>query len=239
MAAVAAAESPGKLVRSLHMAFVAEGRPDEPVRYRVETVRDGRSFATRVVHCAQGDRELAVAVVSLHAGDAGLEHQAPPPAGVESPESLAALRPKGALPFELRLAGGAPLDALESQDVGPPELAVWMRLPRALSSPDAAAHQALLAYGSDGTMLAVATRPHAGIAYGSPALAATAVTTHTISFHRPFYVDDWLLFWQQSPVAAGGRAYIRGDWFTAGGQLVASCAQEVLLRLAPGAGDHG
>jgi acyl-CoA thioesterase-2 len=230
-AAIGGPAPTGKSVRSLHMAFVAEGSPDEDLHYGVSTVREGRSFATRVVYCRQGDRELAVAIVSLHAGEAGLEHQSPAPLSVPGPEACDLAPPRGALPFELRVAGGP---ALDSSDVGPPELAVWMRPPRPVSPDDPVVHQALLAYCSDGTMMSAAMRPHPGIGFGSPELATTAVTTHTISFHRPFSVDDWLLFWQQSPVAGGGRAYIRGDWFTARGDLVASCAQEVLLRLAGG-----
>jgi acyl-CoA thioesterase-2 len=110
-----------------------------------------------------------------------------------------------------------------------------MRAPRAPRD-DASqlAHQELLAYASDVTMMATAMRPHAGIGFGSSALTASAVTSHTVSFHRPIRVHDWLLFVQQSPSAAGGRAYIRGDVFDETGAVVASCAQEVLIRVSDG-----
>jgi acyl-CoA thioesterase-2 len=227
---------PGKSVRSLHMSFVAEGAPGEDVMLEVSPVGEGRTFATCLVHCSQGARELAVAVVSLHAGEEGLDHQSRPPAGVPPPDRLLPVPDGGALPFELRLAGGP---ALGSWDAGPPELAVWMRPPRPLALSDLLMHQALLAYCSDGTMMAAAMRPHPGVGFGSPSLSATAVTTHTVSFHRTLSVDGWLLFAQESPVAAGGRAYVRGDWFTLDGDLVASCAQEIMLRLAaPAAHAH-
>jgi acyl-CoA thioesterase-2 len=108
-----------------------------------------------------------------------------------------------------------------------------MRAPRApKAGADQLAHQELLAYASDLTMMVAAMRPHEGVGFGSPAVEASAVTSHTISFHRPVRVDDWLLFVQESPAAADGRAYIRGDWFDESGAVVASCAQEILIRLA-------
>jgi acyl-CoA thioesterase-2 len=133
------------------------------------------------------------------------------------------------LPGEGRPPAAPVLDGLA---VGPPELAVWMRSPRPpRHDAGGGGHQALLAYASDLTMMVAAMRPHAGVGYGSDALQASAVTTHTISFHRPVRVDEWLLFAQESPAAAGGRAYIRGDFFDERGSVVASCAQEILIRV--------
>ncbi|MGO8875162.1 MAG: acyl-CoA thioesterase [Acidimicrobiales bacterium] len=282
--AIAAVRSPGKVVRSLHLVFIAEGRPDTAVSWSVDALQDGRTFATRSVVALQGERVLATGLVSLHAPDASghrLEHSiappiVPPPAGIAAIPQLGALafetrpvlldealvrgplppvgHPHGHLlePFWLRLGyasvpkpqpetppapGDAPAPpptpSLDGLAVGPPELAVWMRSPRPLrEAADQLSHQALLAYASDVTMMVAAMRPHAGVGFGSPAVEASAVTTHTISFHRPFRVDEWLLFVQESPAAAGGRAYVRGDWFDEGGEVVASCAQEILIRLA-------
>lgn len=217
---------PEMTARSIHIVFVAEGRPHEPVVWAVEAVHDGRSFATRIVRASQGARPLAVAVVSMHADEAGLEHQSAPP-DCGPPEGLLPLAPAGAMPLEMRVAGDV---ALDGSDFGPAELAVFMRPRRPLASDDPLSHQALLAYCSDATMMAVAMRPHPGVGFGSAALAATAVTSHTVSFHRPFRVEGFMLFAQQSPVAAGARAYTRGDWFDAAGSLVASCAQESVIR---------
>jgi acyl-CoA thioesterase-2 len=282
--AIAAAGAAGKVVRSLHLVFIAEGRPDTPVSWSVEALQDGRTFATRSVVALQGERLLASGLVSLHAPDGSglrLEHSIAPPA-VPPPAETAAVAQLGAMAFETRpvlldgplaraplptvgsppghpvepfwlrfgyryvpkrqpetpaASGDAPAapppPALDGLAVGPPELAVWMRSPRPpRDAADQVSHQALLAYASDVTMMVAAMRPHAGVGFGSPAVEASAVTSHTISFHRPFRVDEWLLFVQESPAAAGGRAYIRGDWFDEGGEVVASCAQEILIRLA-------
>jgi acyl-CoA thioesterase-2 len=240
--AIAAARTPGKVVRSLHLVFLAEGSPAEPVAWSVEDLHDGRTFATRSVVAMQGERLLASGLVSLHDPDTGrlsLDHSIAPPV-VPPPSGVPAIGQLGAMAFDTRpVAIGSPghdvagtrvtLDGLE---IGPPELAVWMRAPRPLrGGGDQVLHQELLAYASDLTMMVAAMRPHAGVGYGSPLVGASAVTSHTISFHRPVAVDDWLLFVQESPAAAGGRAYIRGDWFDESGSVVASCAQEVLIRI--------
>jgi len=242
--ACAVAASPdvsSKVVRSVHLAFTAEGRPDLAADWSVEAVQDGSTFATRSVSVRQGERVLAAGVVSLHIPDTGpevLAHSARPP-GVPPAAALASMPQSGAMAMEVRCE-----QALDGLAVGPAELNVWMRAhrpPRPARSPEGQASaaaeliasQQLLAYSSDLTMMVAAMRPHDGIGYGSPSVLASAVTSHTISFHQPFAVDDWLLFAQSSPVAAGGRAYIRGDWFTAAGALVASCAQEVLIRAVP------
>jgi acyl-CoA thioesterase-2 len=299
--AIAVARTPGKVVRSLHLVFLAEGRPELPVTWSVEPLHDGRTFATRSVAALQGERLLATGLVSLHVRDVGgrlLEHSLAPPI-VLAPSAVGALGQLGALAFETRpvlspdplrrgspgeagagagagagvgpgpdgggafwMVGGdlcvptnhperagdsprvgpgaagpseptpAPAATLDGLGVGPPELAVWMRSPRApRHADDQVAHQALLAYASDLTMMVAAMRPHAGVGYGSDVVEASAVTSHTISFHRPVRVDEWLLFVQESPAAAGGRAYIRGDVFDETGAVVASCAQEVLIRV--------
>jgi acyl-CoA thioesterase-2 len=225
IAAVAAA--PAFEPRSMHMVFLAEGRPGEPVAWAADVVRSGRTFTTVRLDAEQPGRHLATAIASLHRPEHGFEHAVAAPA-VAPPDGLRAIPPAGAVPCEMRVDGDVRLDGGE---VGPPELAVWMRPPR---PPAAGLHGALLAWCSDATMMVAALRPH-GVPMLSPELAATSVTSHAISFHRRFAFDDWLLFAQQSPAAAGGRAYVRGDWFAAG-VLVASCAQEVLIRPAPAGG---
>jgi acyl-CoA thioesterase-2 len=249
-AAVIGGGDTGKLVRSLHLVFTAEGRLEAPVDWSVEALHEGRTFATRSVIARQAGRVLATGIASLHvpdgldaAGGRVLDHSVAPPSVAAPPES-APVSPLGAMIFETRPVplgkpGASRAPALDGLAVGPPELAVWMRAPRAPGHVEGSVpqlrHQQLLAYASDLTMMAAAMRPHAGVGFGAPDVAASAVTSHTISFHRRIRVDDWLLFVQQSPVAAGGRAYIRGDVFDASGVVVASCAQEVLIRVAAGA----
>jgi acyl-CoA thioesterase II len=272
-----------KIVRSLHLVFTAEGKPDTPVEWTVDVVHEGRTFASRSVTARQGPRVLATGVVSLHvpdvaagAGGRMLEHSIAVPL-VPAPAEAPAIHPLGAMAFETRpvplrrpaakaepmcdapttptvasdaepIGDAAPAvpvvdpeavaPALDGLVVGPPELAVWMRAPRAPRSgagdTGQVAHQELLAYASDVTMMVAAMRPHNGVGFGSAAVTASAVTSHTISFHRAVRVDDWLLFVQESPAAAGGRAYIRGDVFDESGVVVASCAQEVLIRVVAG-----
>jgi acyl-CoA thioesterase-2 len=232
-----AALTPCRPVRSLHLVFVAEGRPDVPVSWSVSALHDGRTFATRSVVASQGNRMLASGLVSLHVPDVGgrlLEHSICP-VGVPLPHEVAAAGQFGAMAFETRpVLPAEPFapPALDGLALGPPELAVWMRAPRPpREATDQLRHQELLAYATDTTMMVAAMRPHEGVGFGATTVTASAVTSHTISFHRRIRVDDWLLFVQQSPAAAGGRAYIRGDVFDQSGTVVASCAQEVLIRV--------
>jgi len=225
---VAAATTEGKVPKSLHLLFLAEGRPGTPVCWSVDELHSGRSFASRALTACQGDRMLVAGLASMHATEPGLEYQEPPP-DVQQPEELKPIAPTGAMPLEMRVDGDA---ALDSDAVGAPCLSVWMRVPSDHLPGSPLVQQQLLAYCSDATMMAAAMRPHPGVGFGSPAIVASAVTSHTISFHRPVALDDWMLFVQHSPVASGGRAYIRGDWFQAGGLLVASCAQEAMIRVA-------
>jgi acyl-CoA thioesterase-2 len=208
---------------------------------------------------ATGVVSLHVPDVAAGNGARVLEHSIAVPF-VPAPAEVPAIDPLGAMALEARpvslrqpIAPAEPAEpvaaapaasvvgheatalALDGLAVGPPELAVWMRAPRAPRSgagpAGQIAHQELLAYASDITMMAAAMRPHAGVGFGSADVTASAVTSHTISFHRAVRVDEWLLFVQESPAAAGGRAYIRGGVFDESGAVVASCAQEVLIRV--------
>ena len=227
-ASLAGSEAEAMTPRSLHLVFTSEGRPDGPVRWTVDPVHTGRTFATRSVSALQGDRLLVTGLVSLHSDEEGLDHQDPAPE-VAAPESLAPVAPSGAMPLEMRVVGDVRLDG---DEVGPPELDVWMRTPRPVGDGAPLAQQQLLAYCSDATMMAAAMRPHEGLGFGSSLLKASAVTSQTVSFHRPFVFSDWLLFAQRSPSAFRARAYIQGDWYDSGGALVASSAQEALIRTA-------
>lgn len=220
------ADPRGMTPRSIHAVFTAEGRPGSAVGWSVARPHEGRSFATRVVTGRQGERSLVSALVSMHVAEAGLEHQIEMPE-VPGPDGLATVSTVRTMPVEMRVVGDVPLDAAA---LGAPEISVWTHLTRPLGPRPRLAHQALLAYCSDGIMLVAALRPHQGIGFGSPGVVATAVTSHTVSFHRPFSFDSWMLFVVSAPSASGARAYMRGDWFTNDGVLVASCSQEAVVR---------
>ncbi|TDD91816.1 acyl-CoA thioesterase II [Actinomadura darangshiensis] len=211
---------PGKSVKSLHAQFPREGRPEEPVRYEVERHREGGTFATLTSRALQSPGVIATASVSLHAAEEGPDHQTVPKAPpLLRPEHEARI---DLLPWQTRASAD-----LDSATSGPPELDLWMRIPE--TAPEHAT--ALTAYATDLTLIGTALRPVEGIGQRDAGTAFTsAVTSHTLWFHRPFRTGDWLLFRQHSPLTAHGRCFGRGDVLTEDGSLVASYAQEALLR---------
>ncbi|MFP6640346.1 MAG: acyl-CoA thioesterase domain-containing protein [Myxococcota bacterium] len=224
--AVATAAGEGKSVKSLHAVFPAEGDLAHPVEYTVRRLRSGRSFGSFGLEAEQSERgSILSASLSLHALEDGFSHQVDAP-DVGGPENAVAVD-LSMIPWETRVVDGVDL---ESRDVGPPEYSFWMKTPPL--SDGGAHHQGLLAHATDLTAIGTSLRPHSGIGESdAPDRIQTAVTSHTLWFHRPLRVDDWLLIHQHSPVAAGARGFATGHVFTAAGQLVASFAQESLLRL--------
>ena len=221
---IASETATSKAVKSLHATFPGQGDLAEPVEYRALRQREGRTFAHRLVIGEQGGEAIVVANVSLHAEEDGLFHQAPAPA-LGSPDEAVAMQ-LSMIPWETRVVGGVDLAA---PDEGPPHYAFWMRTPAFEGGP--AAHQALLAHATDLSPIGTSLRPHAGLGEDdSPERIQTAVTSHTLWFHRPLRVDDWLLVSQESPVVAGGRGFAQGHVHTRAGDLVASFAQESMLR---------
>ena len=218
---VAAATTPDKSVKSLHVAFPREGRADEPVMYDVTRHHEGRSFGTLSITATQAKGPIGVASVSMHAPENGPDRQSVESVGeLPGPEHQAAL---GLIPWETRS-----FDDLNATTTGPPEFELWMRTP----SVDPELAPALLAYATDLTLIGTALRPHDGLSQlGNGTQFTSAVTSHTIWFHRPFSSDRWLLLRQHSPLLARGRSFGRGDVLTAEGVLVASYAQESLLRI--------
>jgi acyl-CoA thioesterase-2 len=215
--------SPDKVVKSLHILFPREGDTGQPMRYAVQKLQEGRTFGTTEVVATQDGKTICAALLSMHAPEAGLERSdAPPAAGgpVEGARDLGDM-----VPWDTSIVDGVRLDDLAA---GPPALRWWMRTPPL--GDGAALHQALLAHATDLTLIGTALRPFEGISQAQSTVSLhTAVTSHTLWFHRPFRVDDWLLVAQHSPVVAGARSYGRGDVF-AGGQIVASFAQEAMVR---------
>jgi acyl-CoA thioesterase II len=211
---------PGKSIKSLHAQFPREGTAAEPVRYEVARHSDGRTFASLIIIARQSKGVIGTASVSMHAHEEGRCVQTVAPV-TDGPEDSAIVE-IGMLPFETRTS--VDLDTLE---VAEPEFSLWWRTPEAGEG----TAQALAAYATDLTLIGTALRPLQGVTQADAQKAfASAVTAHTIWFHRPLRTDDWLLLRQHSPILAHARSFGRGDILTADGTLVASYAQEALVR---------
>lgn len=221
--------SPEKSVKSLTILFPREGDTSKPMRYRVTKHQDGRTFGSTEILATQDEKVIAVAVLSLHVDEEGLHRSdAPPDAGEPG---FATVRDDPMIPWEVRAVGGVDL---ADRSAGPPRLELWMRAP---SLPDdRAVHQSLLAHATDLTVIGTALRPFEGMSQADSTVTLhTAVTSHSLWFHQPFRLDEWLLLAQHSPVVANGRGFGRGDVFRADGELVASFAQESMIReIQPG-----
>jgi acyl-CoA thioesterase II len=229
-----------RVAHSLHGYFILPGDLAAPIVYFVDRLRDGKSFTTRRVTAIQHGHAVFNMSASFHRREDGVEHQAempdvPGPDGLES--ELSRIR-AGAhmIPEHVRpvLTQDRPVDFrpidLDPFDETPraAERTMWIRAIGSMPD-DTLSHQAVLAYASDYGLLATAVQPH-GMSIRNPQLQA-ATLDHAIWFHRPFRVDEWLLYSMDSPAAAGARGFARGSVFTTRGQLVASIAQEGLIRV--------
>lgn len=220
----ASAASPGKSVKSLTVLFPREGDTSKPMRYRVDRLQDGRTFGTTQITATQDDKVISAAIVSMHGEEDGL-HRSDAPPEVGGPDA-ATVVDMPMVPWEVRVVDGVDLAA---RDAGPPRFEMWMRAP-ALGD-QRAVHQALLAHATDLTLIGTALRPFEGVSQADSTVTLhTAVTSHSLWFHQPFRLDDWLLIAQHSPVVANGRAFGRGEVFSAAGEVVASFAQESMIR---------
>ena len=236
----AAATVEGRVVHSLHAYFLRRGDCNAPIVYQVDRSLDGHSFANRRVVAIQHGQQIFTMAASFQASEAGFDHQiAMPP--VPPPESLADTSgPPGALlarlpervrrffeqprPFEFRMVQS--IDYLHPQRA-PPERQIWFRAVDALGD-DEMLHRRLLAYVSDFFLLDTATLPH-GSSFLKPTLVMASID-HALWFHRALRVDDWLLYAMESPSASGARGFARASVFARDGRLVASAAQEGLVR---------
>jgi acyl-CoA thioesterase II len=230
----------GRTVHSLHAYFLRRGDFNAPIVYQVDRSRDGGSFSSRRVVAIQHGAQILHMAASYQEPEAGLIHQLPM-LDVPAPESLPDL---GALiekygaplppvvsrfvgshsPFEFRSV--QPIDFVNPKP-GPPRQDFWFRTVDRLGD-DMRLHSCLLAYVSDYHLLATAMRPH-GLTLASPNMVVASID-HAMWFHRPARVDEWLLCSIESPVAAGARGFARASLFTRDGTLVASTAQEGLIR---------
>lgn len=211
---------PDKTVKSQHAVFTREGQAAEPIRYRAVRHHEGRSFATVSITARQRRGVVATSSICMHTQEEGPQTQCVDEVpAVFGPENQVRL---DLIPWEVR----ATVD-LNATTVGPPHFEAWMRTPAV--DPDLA--PALAAYGTDLTLIGTALRPMDGVSQrGNGTWFTSAVTSHTIWFHRPFRTDAWFLLRQHSPLLAHGRSFGRGDILTEDGALVASYAQEALLR---------
>jgi acyl-CoA thioesterase-2 len=227
-------------VHSMHAYFLLPGE-HAPIEYSVDRVRDGRSFTTRHVVARQQERIIFEMSASFQTVDDGVDHQLAMPA-VEGPEGLVSeldqrLALGDRLPERWRIKGLEPhgieyrrveADDLLTPVVRPSESAIWMRAIAPLPD-DPVVHRALLAYASDHGLLRAAMLPH-GLSFMSGQVRPASLD-HAMWFHRDFRMDDWLLYVLDSPSASGARGLCRGSLFTRDGRLVASTAQEGMLRI--------
>jgi acyl-CoA thioesterase II len=230
-----------RTAHSLHGYFILPGDIESPIVYFVDRTRDGKSFATRSVTGIQNGSAIFHMAVSFHVREDGPEHQLPMP-DVPGPEELPreldlVRQVADRIPERLRqiYTQDRPLDfrPVAPNDFFRPEKReavkhVWFRADGTLGD-DVLSHQAVLAYASDYGLLGTALLPH-GLTFQMPHLQAASLD-HALWFHHPFRVDEWLLFSTDSPSMGGARAFARGSIFTRDGRLVASVAQEGLLRL--------
>jgi acyl-CoA thioesterase-2 len=225
---------------SLHAYFLLPGDPKVPLVYEVERIRDGRSFATRRVVAIQHGRAIFTMAVSFHADEPGLSHQAampdvPPPDELpDEAEMRARVLPmmpepvrryyERERPIELR---PVEFDRYLGRKIEDARCHVWIRATGRLPD-DPAIHQCVLAYASDMMLLDSAMLPHGRTVFEKEIMGASL--DHALWLHRPFRADDWLLYAQDSPNMSGARGFARGLIFTRDGTLVASVAQEGMLR---------
>lgn len=224
-------------IHSLHGYFMRPGDDTKPIRFAVERMRDGRSFSTRRVHAIQDGLPILSMITSFQEQADGLDHQDPMPQ-VPGADTLPSLQDLfGAVdhpaarhllnrPVEHRHVEG---DVFAAPG---PELAahqsVWLKAIGELPD-DPLVHAAVLAYASDYTLLESVIRRH-GLAWSDRRLRPASLD-HAMWFHRPVDVDDWILYTQESPSASGGRGLGIGRMFSADGTLVATVAQEGMVRV--------
>jgi acyl-CoA thioesterase II len=225
---------------SLHAYFLLPGDPAVPIIYEVDRIRDGRSFTTRRVLAIQHGRAIFAMTISFHVEEPGLAHQFPMPE-VPKPEDLpseadikAGVLPMMPDPVRAYYEKERPIELKPveferylSRDPREPKFNVWIRATGRLPD-DPAIHQCVLAYASDMTLLDSSLVAHGRTVFERSIQAASV--DHALWFHRPFRADEWLLYSQDSPSAAGALGFSRGLIFTRDGTLIASVAQEGLIR---------
>ncbi|MEU1823140.1 acyl-CoA thioesterase domain-containing protein [Streptomyces abikoensis] len=250
LAAAGRTVAEGMPVHSVHCSFVRPAVPAVPFGHRVERVKDSTAFALRRVRADQRGREVFAMTASFHRPEPGLDHQDPMPS-VPGPEELPTyeerlttafgevMQPLG-MPYDLRFVGPLSFDAEKDPALVSPSTLVWVRARGELPDVAGAGHErllhaCLLVYVCDVTMLETVVVRH-GVSWFH---ASARSVDYTVWIHRPFRADDWLLCAHRTPVASGGRGLVLGSVFTRDGTLVATLAQEGLLRVAAERGAAG
>lgn len=237
-AAIRTVEGEDRAAHSMHAYFLRPGNPAKQIVYDVDPIRDGRSFTTRRVVAKQDGVAIFNTAISFHRMEPGLSHQAEPPS-VTPPEELESdydywVKLAKKHPDKIDKPSLNPLERkpVERRDILNPEPRepvnhVWFKALGDLGD-DIARHQTLLAYMSDFALLSTALYPHPYSGFSDGVQSASL--DHALWFHRPFRADDYLLYSTDSPSAEFARGFSRGSFYTRDGILVASSAQESLLR---------
>ncbi|HHX8939909.1 TPA: acyl-CoA thioesterase II [Yersinia enterocolitica] len=230
-----------RVVHSFHSYFLRPGDSSKPIIYDVETLRDGNSFSARRVSAIQNGKPIFYMTASFQSQEEGFEHQntmpdVPPPEGLMSETDIARkfahlipekVRDKfiGHQPIEMRpVKFHNPLQGSTAE----PNRYVWFKANGEMPD-DLRVHQYLLGYASDFNFLPTALQPH-GIGFLEPGVQIATID-HSMWLHRPFRLDDWLLYAVESTSASGARGFVRGQIYNREGVLVASTVQEGVIRL--------
>ena len=226
--ALGAATTEGKVVKSLSCLFPREGSTTQPLEFGVEETQTGRTFAVRRIRASQQGKTIFAALLSMHAPEleSPFEHQDPAPAVGDPSEAVN--QDMTMIPWATRVVGDIDL---RDGAAGPADYAFWTRVEDRLLGDGPAVHQALLAHATDLTIVGTVLLPVEGVSQADSYRSLhTAVTSHTVWFHRPFRLDEWCLIVQHSPTLARARGFGQGHAFDADGALVASFAQECMIR---------
>ncbi|MCY0903918.1 acyl-CoA thioesterase [Arthrobacter sp. H14-L1] len=226
-------------VHSMHGYFLRPGDANQPITFGVQRLRDGRSFSARRTHAYQNGVPILSMIASFQIPDTGIEHQDAMPLDVPDPETLpSAADLLGGIdhPVAQSWAFGRPFDIrhiesdiyLKVDDNRAARQGVWIKTIGAMPD-EPNLHRAALAYASDYTLLEPSLRRH-GISWITKGLSIASLD-HAMWWHRPVRVDEWLLYLTESPSASGARGLNTGKIFNRAGQLVASVAQEGMIRL--------
>jgi acyl-CoA thioesterase-2 len=226
---------PDRAPHSLHGYFLRPGDVRKPLTFSVDRIHDGRSFSRRRIQAFQDGEPIFSGIASFQDEDPGLEHELPMP-HVPGPEELTGPadivtdRPEASLliranPIEVRHVGSDIYLSVEERE---PRQAVWTRLRRPIGD-DPVLHRAALAYLTDFTIQESVLRAH-GVPWATPGIR-TASLDHAIWWHRFGRADEWMLYVQESPSARGGRGLAQGRLYARDGRLLATVAQEIMLRV--------
>lgn len=231
-----------RILHSMHAYFLEAGDLDLPITYQVSIVRDGGSFSVRRVTAHQNKRTIFILSASFHKKEAGHNHQIAMKADIKQPEDLLSwtdmyeeysdFLPKGIKSFlsierPIEFKPTTFVNPLEKKDL-PPNCDVWFRLKGDTTGLSLATKQQILTYISDYNILTSTLNPHASKAHWGNTL--TASLDHSMWFFRDFDFTDWLLYTIESPSTSSARGFARGHIFTRDGTLIATVAQEGLIR---------